>query len=104
MGLIRLRVSYNETMTGKQVQILRTDELDIRLASDGKTHMMPNQDYFPDPDAPFRLTVNNISTDIDIDQLMTMRKSIDLYLESIGYKPYQLEMTYRYLIHPEFIR
>lgn len=104
MGLKRPHVCYNRSMTGKQVQILRTDELDIRLASDGKTHMLPNQDLFPAPDAPFRLTVNNVTVDISLDQVMTMRKSIDLYLESIGYKPYQLDMTYKYVIHPEYIR
>lgn len=104
MVLTRLRVSYNKTMTGKQAQILSTDELDIRLASDGKTHMQLNQDMFPAPDAPFRLTVNNVTSDISLQQLMSMRKSIDLYLQSIGYKPHQLEITYRYAIHPECIR
>lgn len=104
MVLKRPHVCYNVRMTGKQVQILRTDEFDIRLASDGETHMMPNQDLFPAPDAPFRLTVNNVTADLSLVQLMSTRQSIDSYLESIGYKPYQLEMTYRYMIHPESIR
>lgn len=99
MGLTRLRVSYNETMTGKQAQILRTDELDIRLASDGKKHMMPNA-ISAESDAPFQLTVNNLTVDISLADLLYLCKSIDLYLKRLGYTHDDLSILYRYAIQP----
>lgn len=86
-------------MASKQMQILRTDALDVRLGSDGQKHLLSHGVY-ADSDAPFELTVNNLTADIDLAQVITLHDAIDAYLHNLGYSSSELSIIRRYAVTP----
>ena len=90
------------SMASKQMQILRTDALDIRLISDGKKHLSEHG-VFADCSAPFKLVINNIPVEIDLLQVIILHDAIDAYLENLGYSPFELSVIRRYCVTP-FLR
>lgn len=85
--------------TGKQVRLVRTDNLDIQVADDGIKHL---HGHFADPSAPFVLTINGVDMPIDLTVLCRLHGSIETYLHDIGYDAFSLEPIKRYIVQSSY--
>ncbi len=78
--------------TGKQVRLLRTQDIDVRITDDGKRF----DGRIADPNRMFTLTLNGFDMPIDLAALYTLQASINTYLCFAGYDETSLMPIDRY--------